>query len=42
MVVEEREMDLWVLRETNRGKRDFGGGGCHGVGGEERERKGEF
>ena len=42
MVVEEREMDLWVLRETNRGKRDFGGGGCHGVGEEERERKGEF
>ncbi len=26
MVVEEREMGLWVLRETKRGKRDFGVG----------------
>ena len=44
MVVEEREMGLWVLtfeRDEER-KEGFWGGGCHGVGEEEREKKVNF
>jgi hypothetical protein len=43
MKLREKERDdLWVIREREeerkRGKKDLGGGGCHGVGEEEREK----